>query len=207
MANHFLELFGERIKGFWDLDEPGSEALLKDILQHANTNPQKFRQDIEPVLFDEELEPLPIILEALSKDTDTWGQFYVDILHKIVEEAQNYSDPSGILFNLLEFTYIENDHRPFVQKIVDRIYKETDSENLSIKLAAVSTLPPYLKNTSIKNRSLILESLQQKLHDKNWKVRYVSFKALEYENLLPAGSKLSIADKIRTVIFGRPPVI
>ncbi len=207
MANLFLELFSDRIKGFWDLDEMGSEALLKDILQHANANPQKFRQDIEPVLFDEELEPLPIILEALSKDTDTWGQFYVDILHKIVEEAQNYSDPSGILFNLLEFTYIENDHRPFVQKIVDRIYKETDSENLSIKLAAVSTLPPYLKNTSIKNRSLILASLQQKLQDQNWKVRYVSFKALEYENLLPAGSKLSIADKIRTVIFGRPPVI
>lgn len=207
MANLFLELFSDRIKGFWDLDEMGSEALLKDILQHANANPQKFRQDIEPVLFDEELEPLPIILEALSKDTDTWGQFYVDILHKIVEEAQNYSDPSGILFNLLEFTYIENDHRPFVQKIVDRIYKETDSENLSIKLAAVSTLPPYLKNTSIKNCSLILASLHQKLQDQNWKVRYVSFKALEYENLLPAGSKLSIADKIRTAIFGRPPVI
>lgn len=207
MTKHFLELFGERIKGFWDLGEAGTDALLKDILNHANANPQKFRHDIEPVLFDEELEPMPIILEALSKDTDTWGQFYVDILHKIFEEAQNYNDPSGVLFNLIEFTYIENDQRPFVQKIVDRIYKETDSENLFIKLAAVSTLPPYLKNTSIKNRSLILESLQQKLHDKNWKVRYVSFKSLGFENLLPDGSKLSIADKIRTIIFGQPPLI
>lgn len=206
MTNHFLELFGERIKGFWDLDETGSDNLLADILRYANANPKKFRDETEPVLFDEELEPLQIILEALSKDTETWGQFYVDTLNKIFVEAEKYNDPTGILFNLIEFTYIEDDRRPFVQKIVDRIFKETDSDNHAIKLAAISSLPTYLKNTSITNRSLLLESLQQKLHDKNWKVRYVSFKSLGFENLLPDGYKLSIADKIRAMIFGKPPI-
>lgn len=206
MTNHFLELFGERIKGFWDLDETGSQTLLEDILRHANTNPQQFKKDIDPILFDEEIEPLPIILEALSKDTGNWGQFYIDVLNKIFEEAEKYNDPTGVLFNLIEFTYIEDDQRPFVQKIVDRIYKETDSDNTFIKSAAISVLPPYLNNPSVTNRSLILESLQQKLHDKNWKVRYVSFTSLGYENLLPQGYKLSIGDKIRAMFFGKPPI-
>jgi hypothetical protein len=206
--NQFLEKFSTPIKSFWETgSEQEKQKLLTDILQYANTNPEKFKQELQEVQFDKELTPLAVVLEALSKDTDKWGQFYVDTLDKIFEQAKVADKPHDILSCLMEFAYIEKDNSPFVQRIVDRLNKETDSDNVSVKLAAIWTLPAYLKNPSIRDKSSITNSLQQKLHDKNWKVRYVAFKSLGYEDMLPDGHKLSMGDQIRKLIFGVPPTI
>lgn len=206
--NQFLEQFGIAIKSFWETDsEQEEQQLLTDILQYANKNPEKFIQDLQEVQFDKELMPLAVVLEALSKDTDKWGQFYADTLDEIFEQAKVANKPQDILSCLTEFGYIEKDSRPFVQRIVDRLFKETESDNLPTKLAAIWMLPPYLKNPSIENKSLITEKLQQKLDDGNWKVRYVSFEALGYEDMLPVGYKLIMGDKIRKFIFGAPSTI
>jgi len=206
--NQFVELFADRVKGFWQTpSDDQKKELLADILTFANSNPQSFKQDLDKVLFDKNITPLPVVLEALSKDADTWGQFYIDTLDKIFEQAKQTEKPNDILTNLMEFAYIEKTNRPFVQRIVDRLHKETDSGNLSTKLAAISTLPPFLTNPSVRNRSQITDSLQQKLHDKNWKVRYVAFTSLGYEDILPAGHKLSLADQLRKLVFGTPPTL
>lgn len=206
--NQFLEKFSDPIKSFWETgSEQEKQKLLTDILHYASTNPEKFKQELQQVQFDKELTPLAVVLEALSKDTDKWGQFYVDTLDKIFEQAKVVDKPQDILSCLMEFAYIEKDNSPFVQLIVDRLNKETDSDNVSVKLAAIWTLPAYLKNPSIRNKSSITHSLQQKLYDKNWKVRYVAFKSLGYEDMLPDGHKLSMGDQIRKLIFGAPPTI
>jgi len=203
--NQFVNLFGDRIKSYWetDSDDPRRE-LRSEILQYANSNVEDFKQEVEEVQFDTDLSPLPVVLEALSKNTDEWGQFYVDTLDKIFEQAKQIEKPNDILSNLSEFTFIEEDERPFVQRIVDKLYKETDGDMLLTKLAAIWTLPTFLSNPSIRNRSQMINSLQQKLQDKNWKVRYVTFKSLGFENLLPPNSKLSFGDQIRKLIFGAP---
>ena len=59
------------------------QLLLADILQYANSNSQTFKKELDDIKFDKELLPLPIVLEALSKDTVKWGQFYTDILEDI----------------------------------------------------------------------------------------------------------------------------
>lgn len=206
--NQFLEQFGKAIKDFWETgSEQQKQQLLTDILHYANTSPEKFKQDLQEVQFDKELTPLAVVLEALSKDTDRWGQFYVDTLDNIFEQAKVTNKPQDILSCLMEFAYIEKDSSPFVQRIVGRLNKETDSDNLPVKLAAIWTLPAYLKNPSIRNKSSIMNSLQQKLNDKNWKVRYVAFKALGYEDMLPAGHKLSMGDQIRKLILVAPPTV
>ena len=205
--NQFVEKFGGAIKRFWKDPEEKRQILLKDILQYANTNPQKFKEDLEEVQFDETLSPLTIVLEALSKDTDTWGQLYVDTLDKIFEQAKIAAKPQAILSNLMEYAYISEDNKPFVQRIVDRLYKETDSDNLPTKLAAIWLLPSYLVNPVVRNKSSIVNSLQQKLHDKNWKVRYIAYKALGFEDMIPTGHKLSMADQFRKIIFGTPSAV
>lgn len=206
--NQFIQQFGEAIKGFWDTgSEERKQCLLTDILHYAKTHPEKFKKELQEVQFDKEFSPLPVVLEALSKDTDTWGHFFVDTLDKIFEHAKASDKPHDILNYLIEFAYIEQDHRPFVQTIVDRLNKETDSGNLSSKLAAIWTLPAYLKNSSIKNKSSILRSLQDNLLDKNWKVRYVTHKALGYEDMLPVGQNLSLSDRMRKLIFGEPKTV
>ena len=79
--NQFVEQFGNSIKTFWQTgSEEQKQKILADILKYANDNPRIFKQDLEEVQFDKELMPLAVVLEALSKDTDTWGQFYVDTL-------------------------------------------------------------------------------------------------------------------------------
>jgi hypothetical protein len=205
--NEFVEKFKPQIDSFWDVNEDEKKKVLSDVLNYANSNQQKFKKEINQVKFDKDLMALPIISEALSTDTENWGQFYVDLLDDILETAKQSGKPNEVLNNLQEFAYIEKDSRPFVQKIVDRLYKELDSENLDIKLASIWTLPDYLDNSSIRSKSSIVEKLRQQLFDQNWKVRVVAFKSLGYGNLLPDGYKLSLKDKLTKLIFGEPPII
>ncbi len=188
---------------FWETStEEEKRILLNDVLTYANSNTNTFRKDIKEIQFDIVLSPLPVILEALSKDTERWGDFYVEVLRDIFEHAKKIKKPQNVLTFISEFYYIEGDTRPFVQKIVNILSKEIDSENIAIKLKAICTLPSYLRNPSIKNKNLLIKNLTEKLHDKNWKVRYVSFKSLGYENLLPKGSKLSYIDLLLKTFLG-----
>jgi hypothetical protein len=205
--NEFVDKFKSRIDSFWDVNEDEKKNILSDVLKYANSNQQKFKNEINQVKFDKDLMALPIISEALSTDTENWGQFYVDLLDDILETARQSSKPNDVLNNLQEFAYIEKDNRPFVQKIVDRLYKELESEELDIKLASIWTLPNFIDNSSIRNKSSIVEKLRQQLFDQNWKVRVVAFKSLGYGNLLPDGYKLSLKDKVTKLILGEPPII
>ncbi|MES2140041.1 MAG: hypothetical protein V4511_10055 [Bacteroidota bacterium] len=206
--NHFSDKFVSRIRSFWDNSgEREKKQLLDDILQYANSNSQTFKKEIDEIRFDKDLLPLPIVLEALSKDTANWGQFYVDLLDDIFETAKQLEKPNEILTNLMEFAHIEKDDKPFIQKIADRLYKELSTDNLETKLAAICTLPSYLDNKTIKNKNVMVDALQQLLTDSNWKVRVVTFKALGFENLLPSGHKLSFTDKLFKLILGEPQTI
>ena len=203
--NQFVEIFGNKLKGFWEEGSEIQEQLVAEVRQYAISNPQSFIQDLREVQFNKELSPLPIVLEALSTDTDNWGQFYVDTLGNIFDQATQVERPQDVLNNLMEFAYIEKDHRPFVQSIVDRLYKETNSDHLSSKIAAIRALPDFFKNPSIRNKPAIIDSLQQMLHDTNWKVRYVAFESLGWVDLVPAGHKVSFFDRLRKLVFGAPP--
>lgn len=203
--NHFLDKFNDRIRSFWaNSGESEKRRLLRDILIYANSDKQTFTKEIEEIRFDRDLLPLPIVLEALSKDTANWGQFYVDLLDDLFETAKQVENPNEILTYLNEFAYIEDDDKPFVQKIVDRLLQELRSENLETKLAAIYTLPNYLDNKVLENRSALVRPLQQLLTDKNWKVRVATFQALGFEDLIPSGHKLAFKDKLFKLILGDP---
>lgn len=206
--NEFSDKFENRIRSFWgETGETEKQLLLDDILQYANANPQTFTVDVNEIRFDKDLLPLPIILEALSKDTANWGQFYVDLLDDIFETAKHAEKPYEILTNLMEFAHIENDDKPFVQKIANRLYNELSSTNLTTKLAAIWTLPGYLHNKFITNRNIMTDALHKLLNDRNWKVRVVTYKALYFEELLPPGYKLAFTDKLFKLILGEPKTI
>ncbi len=204
--NHFSETFNSRIKKYWDnSSETVKQQLLDDILQYANSNSLTFIKDLNEIRFDKELLPLPLVLEALSKDTDQWGLFYVDLLDDIFVTAKQVEKPNDILTNLTEFCYIEEDKNPFIQQIADRLLKELGSENLETKLAATRTLIYFLPNNAIRNKSIMIERIQQQLTDMNWKIRVATFYALKGVDLLPSGHKLSIVDKLYRLVLGAPP--
>jgi len=204
--NYFTSKFDKRINSFWDNpNENEKQSLLGDILRYANASPKSFKSEIKEIQFDD-LSRLPIVLEALAKDTEKWGQFYCDLLDDIIETAKVVKQPNKILTYLSEFAYIEKDEKPFLQTIVDRKVKELNSEFIEIKLAVIRTLPNYLDNENIKNRKNIIGKLHQLLADPNWKIRVATFKSLNYENLLPVGYKLNYRDKLLKLAFGEPEV-
>lgn len=194
--SQFLNKFGVPIEDYWEKTEKERSKLLKDILEYANANRQTFINDFHQIKFDEEIMPLPIIMEALSADTEKWGQLYVDLLNEILQTAKQSDKPQSILTYLQDFSFIEEDTRPFVQQIADRLCKELDADNVDVKLACIGVLPDFLHNNSIKNRGMIIEKLRQQLFDRNWKIRVSTFESLRYEELLPVGYKLSVKDKL-----------
>ena len=124
--NEFAIKFTSQINNFWDISENEKKKVLIDILNYANSNQQKFKYEINLVKFDKDLSVLPVVLEALSVDTENWGQFYVDLLDDILETAKQSNNSFDILKNLSDFCYIENNSKPFVEKIVERLLKSSN---------------------------------------------------------------------------------
>ncbi|MES2277736.1 MAG: hypothetical protein V4592_17045 [Bacteroidota bacterium] len=203
--NGFLKQFEAPIETFFDKgpEEP-KKQVLADILQYANTNPATFKRQLKDIPFDTVNMPWAVILEALAADTDNWGDFFVETLDEIFNKAKQAAKPNAVLDSLLDFNYTEKDEKPFNQKIVDRLMRYMGDENVTIKIAAIKMLPNYLANPSIKNKQQIIDALCSQLNNPNWKVRYVAYASLGYENLLPPGKKLSLKDRVLKLILGDP---
>jgi hypothetical protein len=199
--NEFLNKFGDRIQNFYQDQEQEKQLLLTDILNYANLNPEEFSNQIKEIRYDKKLMALSIIMEALSKDTDKWGDFYVDILEDIFYRAKQSSAPKQFLMYLSDFAFIERDRKEYVQRIVSIFDRETEAENLVVKLAAIENLGYYLDSDFVKGTGLIIEKLRIKLNDPNWNVRYAAFTALQEAALLRDGDKLRVKDKLMKLFF------
>ncbi|WEK34164.1 MAG: hypothetical protein P0Y53_16875 [Candidatus Pseudobacter hemicellulosilyticus] len=207
--NQFTDQFGPRIKRYFDeASEEEQAALEQDLLAYANAHPDYFARDVKEARFQAEHGPLlTVVLIALSKDADRWGHFYVNTVNELFEQAKKADQPHDYLTYLSELAYIEDNESPFVQEIVDRLFKELESDHLDSKLAAIWVLPDFLLNPSIRNRSRIISTIQDKLYDANWKIRYVAYTSLGFSNARPEGFKLSFPDQLRQTFLKTPPMI
>ena len=202
--NHFASTFGPRIQAFWNTpSEDEKNALLNDILADAGADPDRFLAEFRSIRFDRNIDPMPVVLEALSRDAAAWGHFYVEQLDAILEDARQGKDTEDKLSYLMEFSFIEKEEAPFTQEIVDRLHRALDSDLLSIRLAAICTLPRMMKNESIWNRALVIDDLQAQLQDGNWKIRCAAYTSLQFENLLPEGYERPTWDKLFPLVFGK----
>ncbi|OOQ56502.1 hypothetical protein [Mucilaginibacter pedocola] len=203
--NGFLLIFEDRIKTFWEEDMPEAKVqeLLNDILVYANSNPEGFKKELAEVQFDYVLQPLPVVLEALAKDSDRWGQFYVDMLEIILERTKKSRRPQDIVDNLIEFAHIETHPKQFVKDIARRLQQELTNDNLYTKAAAISMLPHYLDNPVVEDKGPILHELQNKLKNPKWEIRYLAYISLK-PNKLPKGYRLPFKDKFLRMYRGRP---
>ncbi len=78
----------EKIEKYWgEEDEKLSELILKDMLEYANSNPDNFTKQFIAIQFEEELDAISVVFEALTKDTDNWEQLYTDTMDRIFAAA------------------------------------------------------------------------------------------------------------------------
>jgi hypothetical protein len=186
------------------MPEDEMQKLFADVLVYANTHPETFKKEIAEMQFNKQLQPFPVVVEALAKDTDHWGNYFVEQMDYIFERAKSSTNPQFVVDHLIEYAQIERDTRPYIHQIVARLYKELFSDNMVTKSAAICMLPRYLKNPVIDNQKTMIRELQNKLINPKWRIRYIAFVSLKAEKLLPKGFQLSFADVVQRLYKGRP---
>lgn len=201
--NGFRLIFEDRMKAFWEeMPENEMQSLFNDILVYANANPESFKAELAEFQFDVNLQPLPIILEALSRNTDRWGQFYVDLLDTILAKTKTAKDPQAMIDHLIEYCLVEYHPKLFVKHIAARLHKELLADNLYTKCAAISMLPNYLENPVVEDKEEILAEIKRKLKNPKWQVRYIAYISLKNTKRLPPNYKLSFKDKLLRLYYG-----
>lgn len=204
--NQFLETFEKRILGYWDDSIENGEKLEADIVKYANENREQFVKDIQDIKYVLELDAFTLILDLLTDQGEQWGSLMYDTLDEILTNAYLPDQKVNYLYFLTEFVLFDFSEAVYLQKLVDRLGKELDSENEKIRLAAINAMPLMMDYPNIRNKSNYIERLQHFLTNGNRKERLVAFTTLDIENLLPTGYIQPFKDKVLRFIYGQPTV-
>lgn len=204
--NQFLETFEKRILGYWDDSIENGEKLEADIVKYANENREQFVKDIQDIKYVLELDAFTLILDLLTDQGEQWGSLMYDTLDEILTNAYLPDQKVNYLYFLTEFVLFDFSEAVYLQKLVDRLEKELDSENEKIRLAAINAMPLMMDYPNVRNKSNYIERRQHFLTNGNRKERLVAFTTLDIENLLPTGYTQPFKDKVLRFIYGQPTV-
>lgn len=181
--------------------------FLDDILLYANNNRNAiidFCHRTEPAQFCN----LDLVYEALAEDAANWGEFIYEEFRRIIEAAKKVDDPFTYTECLDIGLYFEDKSAPYVQKIIDLLVKELDSPLDALRHRAVWFLSDWIEDQSDLRHAEVVKKMAERIHDKNWKIRYLTHLVLK-DKPLPSGNtlKLSFWDTFRgkfSILFSSP---
>lgn len=203
--NELATKFNDAFIHYLDYSDDVKTKIDSDILQYANENKEVFYEQFEEIMFTEDSEVIYVVFSALSKASDDWGSLYVMAINKIIETAEASDKPENYLTHLFELYVIEEQRKPFVQQLAERLQRAMYSSNMKVQWAAISMLPDLLFSGYVRNRSNMIAEIQEFLKHRDWRYRVVAHKAIEsLEESLPHDFRLSILDRLRMKVFGEP---
>jgi len=183
----------ERLDDYYSLDETEQENILSDIIKIANQDRGKFIAAIQNIHPQDE-DHLPVVYEALARDVHNWGSFFIEEAKRILALARQSDKPYQILNILDEFIFIEPEAFRERDQLVDLLKQELENEHPTFRYFAVSLLPDFIREDDKATREL----LKERLHDKDWRVRYWAYHNLKDLHDLPSDVKRSLLDQIRS---------
>jgi hypothetical protein len=145
-----------------------------EILLFANNNRIeliKYCQTIEPTQFCN----LEIIYEALAKDPDNWGEFIFTEYKRIFSEAKNSNNPFIYTSCLDIGLYFEEKNYPFVDKIINLLSLELESQSDALRHRALWFLSDWIEDEYSSKYTKVIDKMAKLINDKNWKIRYSTF--------------------------------
>ena len=185
-----------KLETFYDLSETEQQNTLESVLAIANSDPEKFMQGIYKEEFNN-LNFLPIIYEALSKDLNNWADFFLAEINRLFETARKSITPKKILNHLNEFAYIDPKRFKHRDKIIDILKKELENDHPTFRYYAISLLPDFVEENDYQT----IKKIKSLLTDPNWKIRYWTHLALQDLNKLENHEKLSLTDRIKVKLM------
>jgi len=199
LDKYITDGFGENgDQSFYELDMPEQDAIFAQIRAYANANKTRFIQEVRTFDLQEELSPLPLVYEAIAKDSDNWSDFYVDEIKRVLDFSLTTDNPKGVLDNLNELVFnLDTADAPHIRKIMDMLGQAVEATNATVRREAIFLVSGILNSDNLKQYHALVSSITARLHDPAWRVRYTAYLALTDANALPAGFKLSLLDRLR----------
>jgi hypothetical protein len=186
------ETMKAKLENYYELPEDEQNALLKSILKAANDNPDEFIAYIKSIEFNDDA-PLSIIYEALAKDIDNWGKFFLEEFSRLFDLAKNDKDPEKYLIFVNDFAHIKLDDFKERKNLLELAITEIDDNNQKIRYWAYNTIGDFYEKGDIESKSALINGLQ----DPSWPIRKMVYSDCIDFNILPENFKLSLKDKMR----------
>jgi hypothetical protein len=182
---------------FMSLSSEQEETYLTEILAFANKNRSAiidYCMKIEPTMFCS----LEVVYEALSKDSDNWGEFIYEEFKRIFSGAKKSIDPFQYTRCLDIGLCFEEKNKPFVDKIINLLAVELDSPVDALRHRALMFLSDWIDDEDSSKYRSVMDKMLTKLRDSNWKIRYYTYYLLKDRSLLLGRPlTLNILDKFR----------
>ena len=191
-----MKAFTEKFNDFYNLTESNQNELLNEVLKTANNNPEAFKKLVAQLEFGLEC-PLPFIYEALSKDLENWGSFYVDEFQRLLKLANANNVPKNYLTYLSEFSYLKPEEFKERNEIVRLAIAQLGNPQAIFRYYAYNVLFDMYLDNDDSLKDILIKGLK----DKDWRIRYWTHLNCEDFNLLPKGHSLKLTDRLRAMIF------
>ena len=188
----------KELDNYYSLSELDSEKFIQEIIDYSISNEKEtisFCKGIKPTEFC----PLELVYQALSRDWARWGSFLSDEFIRVYNLAyksieQDYSDEC-----LLEICPNDDVSDFSIDKIINFLAKEIQSEKLNRQHRSITFLTEWINDENYKKHQSIVQKIIEKSYGPNWKIRVVCFMFLN--NLSQVNQeehKIKFFDKFRT---------
>lgn len=201
---HTLTDLKLKMDDFWELEEAQQDELLADIRKYADARgPDEFIKEVRSNFEQKALSSISIIYDALSVEPEKWRTFFKEEYERAFKSAENAENAFEILDCLEEigfsYKYLERDF----DEIISLLSKYLSSDNKVLRHKAVSYLGDWIDEKNASRYRRVIALLEERLKDKNWKIRFITKDILQEIKHLPAEYTRSVWDTLRAR-FGNP---
>jgi hypothetical protein len=193
-----LSDFRHKAENFWGLEESERNTLVLQIQEYSNSkNESEFIREVRSTFQQIKYSGISVVYEALTENPKKWRQFFIEEYERAFKTAENSEKAFSILECLEQISFVEESKVDFQDEMVEILFRYLSHQNDVLRFKAVWLIGDWLTDENIRKYPDVIPSLEEKLDDNHWKIRYITKEVLEELGRLPSDFSLSFTDKLR----------
>lgn len=180
------------------LHEDERRRLFAELRVVARKNRAEFITAVRALPFANN-NMLFTVYVALTEEPEYWEDFFLEEVERLLNAAGSATDPVAVLTHLEAFAYLASKEEGALQRRLRlRFQKELDASNVAIRRRAIWAIGDFLYAS---NYDVINKLKQLLAEDRDWRIRYYAYTALECINKVPTEYRQSFLDKARAILL------
>lgn len=169
-----------KMDDFWSLEDAEQNELLAAIRKYADAcGSDEFIKEVRSSFEQHSLSSITVIYHALSVEPEKWRTFFKGEYERAFKSAEHAENAVEILDCLEEigfsYKYLESDF----DEIISLLSKYLSSDNPVLRHKAVWYLGSWIDEKNAGRYRRVIALLEERLKDKNWKIRFITKDTLE----------------------------